>query len=310
MPASIMIIDDSATQREAIVQTLRDFTLCYECREAQDGLDGFKSLVEAPVDLIISDLDMPQLDGFRFIEMLKSREDLQNIPIIILTCSEDSDSKIKALELGANDFITKPFNPGELVARVKVQLHIKKLQDELKRSNKLLEELSYTDFQTGLYNKRYLMQTLSGELNRTSRDKSCFSLIFLDIDFFKAVNDNYGHQNGDAVLTAIAQTIQSGLRNYATVARYGGEEFAIVLPGIPLAGALVVAERLRVAIQSTTFEAPMGDLAITGSFGIATYPSDHVDTIDSLLMEADNALYRAKQNGRNRVETMSGTAGT
>ena len=302
MPTNIMIIDDSANQRELIGQALKDFNVCDQYREAQDGLEGLKSLLHETVDLIISDLAMPHMDGFKFLSMIKSREDLCNIPIIILTSSEDSDSKIKGLELGASDYVTKPFNPGELAARVKAHLQIKNLQDELKRSNELLKELSYTDFQTGLYNKRHLMQTLSAEQNRSGRNKMCFSLIFLDIDFFKAVNDNYGHQNGDIVLTAIAKSIQSGVRNYATVARYGGEEFAIVLPGLPLEGALVVAERLREAIQATSFPPPMGDLKVTGSFGIATYPSDQVNDIDSLLGQADDALYRAKQKGRNRVE--------
>lgn len=304
MSTSIMIIDDSAKQRELIVQTLKKLNIFDQCREAQDGLEGFKSLLNAPVDLIISDLEMPQMDGFKFISMIKTRPELQDIPIIILTSSEDSDSKIKGLELGANDYVTKPFNPGELLARVKVQLQIKNLQDELKRSNELHKELSYTDFQTSLYNKRYLMKTLDGEINRTGRSKQCFSLIFLDIDFFKQVNDNYGHHNGDIVLIAIAKTIQSGVRNYATVARYGGEEFAIVLPGIPLTGALVVAERIREAIQATSFAAPMGDLKITASFGIATYPSEQVNDIDSLLRQSDDAMYRAKQKGRNRVEAM------
>jgi two-component system, cell cycle response regulator len=307
MSTSIMIIDDSAKQRELIIQTLKKINIFDQYREAKDGLEGFKSLVNAPVDIIISDLEMPHMDGFKFISMVKTRPELQDIPIIILTSSEDSDSKIKGLEHGANDYVTKPFNPGELVARVNVQLQIKSLQDELKRSNELLRELSYTDFQTSLYNKRYLMKTLSGEINRAERSNQCFSLIFLDIDFFKEVNDNYGHQNGDIVLTAIAKTIQSGVRNYATVARYGGEEFAIVLPGIPLAGALVVAERMRETIQATSFAPPMGDLRITGSFGVATYPSEHVNDIDSLLRQADDALYRAKQKGRNRVEAMRGT---
>jgi two-component system cell cycle response regulator len=307
MPTSIMIIDDSAKQRELIIQTLKKLNIFDQYREAKDGLEGFKALLNTPVDLIISDLEMPHIDGFKFISMIKTRPELQDIPVIILTSSEDSDSKIKGLELGANDYVTKPFNPGELVARVNVQLQIKSLQDQLKRSNELLRELSYTDFQTSLYNKRYLMKTLGGEINRAERSNQCFSLIFLDIDFFKEVNDNYGHQNGDIVLTAIAKTIQSGVRNYATVARYGGEEFAIVLPGIPLAGALVVAERMRETIQALSFAPPMGDLRITGSFGVATYPSEHVNDIDSLLRQADDALYRAKQKGRNRVEAMRGT---
>jgi diguanylate cyclase (GGDEF)-like protein len=304
MPTSIMIIDDSPTQRESIIRTLRIHDICDHYREARNGMEGYKSLLNSSADLIISDLEMPQMDGFKFISLIKSSADLQDIPIIILTSSEESDLKIRGLELGASDYVTKPFNPGELVARVKVQLHIKKLQDDLKRSNELLKQLSHTDFQTGLHNKRYLMHTLNSEINRTNRDNLCFSIILLDIDHFKAVNDNYGHQNGDIVLSAIANSIQTGVRNYSTVARFGGEEFAIVLPGIPLSGAVVAAERMREAIQTTSFAPPMEGLKITGSFGVATYPSEQVKDIDSLLKHVDEALYRAKHKGRNRVEAM------
>jgi len=302
MSTSIMIIDDSASHRKSIIRALGALQLCDRYREAQNGLEGFKALLDTPADLVICDLEMPHMNGFKFISMMKSQEELRSIPIIILTGKEDSNSKIKGLEHGASDYVTKPFIPGELVARVKVQLQIKSLQDELKRSNALLTKLSYTDFQTGLYNKRYLMQTLSGELNRSRRDNSCFSLIFLDIDYFKKVNDTYGHQHGDRVLTAIAETIRGWLRNYTTVARYGGEEFAVILPGVPMGGAMGVAERLREAIQAISFAPPMEALKITGSFGVATYPSGTVNDIDSLLKQADDALYRAKEKGRNRVE--------
>jgi len=304
MSVSIMIIDDSAKQREATVNALSMLPICDHYREAQDGMEGFKSILNAPVDLVICDLEMPHLDGFKFVSMMKSQENLQNIPIIILTSKEDVETKIKGLELGASDYVTKPFIPGELVARVKAQLQIKSLQDELKKSNELLTNLANTDFQTGLFNKRYLMKTLGGELNRAARNNSCFSLIFLDIDFFKKVNDTYGHQHGDEVLTAVAETIMQCLRNYSTAARYGGEEFAVVLSGAPLTGALVVAERLRESIQALSFAPPMENLKITGSFGIATYPSAQVKDIDSLLKQADDALFSAKRKGRNRVEAM------
>lgn len=305
MPTRIMIIDDSAQQREQIVEALLKHNVAQQYRTAQDGSEGFRFLLEAPVDLIICDLAMPHVDGLMFISMVKKRSDLCDIPIIIVTGQDGSDFRIKGFNMGANDYISKPFNPEELVARVRRQLQIKKGQDDLKSSNKYLEKLSYTDPLTSLYNRRYLMETLSLEIERSSRGYKCISLILLDTDSFKKVNDTYGHQAGDIVLVAIANAVKSGLRRYEIVARYGGDEFAIVLPSTPLEAARIAAERMRETLQSLSFEPPLENLVVTGSFGIATYPSWEINDSESLLRKADDALYRAKERGRNRVESMA-----
>lgn len=179
---------------------------------------------------------------------------------------------------------------------------------ELKRSNELLKALSDTDPLTRLYNRRFLMETLEREMHRAQRKMACLSLVMLDIDHFKRINDTYGHHNGDQVLVTTAELIQSGLRCYDVVARYGGEEFVLVLPETPDAGALLVAERLRESVQALRFPPPMESLVVTVSLGVATFPSALVDSVDSLLRQADDALYRAKHNGRNRVETQADSA--
>jgi two-component system cell cycle response regulator len=299
MSSSVLIIDDADSVRYHIISTLKKVALFEHYREARDGIDGFKSLLAAKTDLIICDLEMPRMDGFKFMQMVNSREDLRDIPIIMLTGREDRDLKIKGLEQGACDYVTKPFDAGELVARVKVQLKIKALQDEL------LKELSNTDPLTHLYNRRYLTKVLSSELIRAKRYNESLSFIILDIDHFKKVNDAYGHQNGDTVLSAVAEVVQAGRRCYDIAARYGGEEFVLVLPGTTLAGGITVAQRLREDVRLISFKPPLEQLSITISLGVATFPSAQIEDEDSLIRQADEALYRAKQNGRNRVETMA-----
>ena len=305
MATSILIIDDSDTVREQIIQTLLERALFDRYLEARDGIDAFKTLLNNQIDLILCDLEMPRMDGFKFLTMVTTREELKNIPVIMLTGREDRELKIKGLEQGACDYVTKPFDPGELIARVKVQLKIKMLQDELKKSNELLKMLSNTDHLTQLYNRRYMMEMLAREVQRSQRKGSPLSVVMMDIDHFKLVNDIYGHQNGDVVLVAIAELAKTDRRSYDFAARYGGEEFILVLPETTHEEAMGVAERLRERILRQTFGPPLENLRVTISMGVATYRPPLAATIDNLIGEADAALYRAKQWGRNRVVSMT-----
>lgn len=302
MSNSVLIIDDSDTVREQIIRILESFNLFSHYYEAEDGLEGFKKLRTCKVDLILCDLEMPRIDGFKFLSMLKSRPDLQGLPVLILTGMGDRERKIKGLEQGASDYITKPFDPEELVARVKVHLKIKNLQDDLKRSNELLLELSNTDHLTSLFNRRYLMEALGKELQRSIRKGGNLSFILLDIDHFKHVNDTYGHLQGDVVLKKVSQLLQKELRSYDCAARYGGEEFVAILPDSNLKEAVFVAERIRHSIQETSFSGELEELHLTASLGVASFPQEGVSAVDSFIKLADDALYRAKNNGRNRVE--------
>lgn len=304
MSTCVLVIDDSAAIREQVVRTLSEVSLFDQYKEAKDGLEGFKTLINSKADLVICDVDMPRMDGFKFLQLVESRPELQGVPVIMLTGMMDFNSKVKGLEQGASDYLTKPFDAGELVARVKVQLKIKFLQDELKKANELLKRLTNIDHLTNLFNRRYLAEILDGEFVRARRNKEHLSLVIVDIDYFKNVNDTYGHQNGDIVLAAVASLAQRQLRVYDSAARYGGEEFVLVIPGTALCGGVLVAERLRQAVLEFSFPSPMEDMTVTVSAGVATYPSPQVDSVDSLFRQADEALYRAKQNGRNRVETM------
>ena len=302
MSNSVLIIDDSDAVREKIIKTLESFNLFVRYYEAEDGLEGFKKLLSSPVDIILCDLEMPRIDGFKFLSMMKSRPELQDTPVIMLTGMNDRDLKIKGLEQGASDYITKPFDPEELVARVKVHLKVKNLQDDLKRTNELLLELSNTDHLTGLFNRRYLMDALDKEVQRSSRKGGNLSLLILDIDHFKNVNDTYGHLQGDAVLQKVALQLQKELRNYDIAARYGGEEFIAVLPDATLKEASFVADRIRASIQAAKFNGALAQLNLTVSLGVALYSTEDGTTVDKFIKRADDALYRAKENGRNRVE--------
>jgi diguanylate cyclase (GGDEF)-like protein len=304
MSNSVLIIDDSDAVRERIIKTLESFDLFSRYYEAEDGLEGFKKLLSSPVDIILCDVEMPRMDGFKFLSMMKSRPDLQDTPVIMLTGRDDRELKIKALEQGASDYITKPFDAEELVARVRVHLKIKNLQDDLKRTNELLLELSNTDHLTGLFNRRFMMEALGKEVKRNLRKKGNLSLIILDIDHFKQVNDQYGHLQGDIVLQKVAQLLQKELRAYDTAARYGGEEFIAILPDATLEEAVFVANRVRMSVQAASFSGELSRLSLSASLGVAMFAKPDCTSVDDFIKLADEALYRAKANGRNRVESV------
>jgi diguanylate cyclase (GGDEF)-like protein len=305
MASSILIIDDSKTVRQEILLLLREISLFDDYREAADGVDGLKSLLEHKADLVICDVEMPRMDGFKFIAMMQTRDELKDIPVIMLTGRGDQEMKIKGLDHGACDYVTKPFDPGELVARVKVQLKIKALQDALKRSNQLLLELSNTDPLTGIFNRRYFMEALEKEFQRAHRKHAPLTLAIMDIDHFKRINDKYGHPQGDQVLISLAAVIQGQLRRYDIIARYGGEEFILLLPETSPDEGIAVVERLRTTVENMRFPTPLEELRLTVCLGVSVYPAEQVASVYDLIHEADTALYRAKAGGRNRVGKMA-----
>lgn len=304
MKNAVLIIDDDDNIRREVKSRLQEARLFEQYYEAADGIDGFKILLNKSVDLVLCDVVMPGIDGFKFLSMKTARTEFDDIPVIMLTGEDDVKLKIKALEQGASDYITKPFHPGELIARVRVHYDIKRLQEELRISNRRLEELSNTDDLTKLYNRRYFMELMELEFQRAQRYESSLSFVMIDIDNFKSFNDNYGHLLGDHILYEVAQLLRETLRVHDIVGRYGGEEFGMLMPETDDKGALVVAERYRKRVEEfVLFEADK-ELRITISLGVASYPHPEIKTVDDLIRLADNALYKAKSNGRNRVEVV------
>ncbi len=299
---SVLIIDDSQQERNEIKNVLEATGLFDAFYEAPDGLKGFKLMLSNPPDLILCDLVMPDFDGFKFLRLKKARQDYDNIPVLMVTGRDDMNDKIRGLEEGAQDYVLKPFNPLELVARVKAHLRIKLLQDELKQVNEKLETLSNTDPLTGLFNRRYFFNILEREFERTKRYNRALSLLMVDIDFFKSVNDKCGHLVGDKVLTVVSRVLKTDLRKIDSCARYGGEEFVILLPETDIIGAESVGKRYLTEIR----EQDLSDICkeiknTTVSVGIVCLPDDAIKTTDVFLKAADDALYAAKKSGRNKL---------
>ena len=255
----------------------------------REGLDAAKA--QCP-DLILLDLDMPDMSGFDVCRILKADPELCMIPVLFLAGSATSADKVRGLDLGAVDYITKPFNDFELKARVRAALRTKQLQD-------LLIEYAHVDPLTGLPNRRALMDRLRREWARMQRCGGELSFIMADIDYFKRVNDTFGHSIGDKVLQEVAKTIARQCRENDLPARYGGEEFAVLIPDTGAAGALRLAERCRREIANIRLPATGDSLHPTASFGVADARGS--SNAELLVERADRALYQAKASGRNAV---------
>ena len=298
--AKILVIDDSRliSHVAKTILTKRG----HEVILAQDGLTGLQATKSELPDLILLDLIMPVMDGYQVCQGLKEEESTKEIPIIMLTSKAETADKVRGLELGALDYVTKPFDEGELVARVNIQLRLKQLYEAIQEKNRQFKELANRDGLTGLHNHRYFHNQLSKDFLRARRYHEFLSCILLDIDHFKKFNDTYGHQTGDTVLSTLGQVIKDSIRDSDFAARYGGEEFALVLYHTDGPTAINVAERLRQMVEHCDIRDKDNVLRVTISLGIATFPHEHIRDYKQIVECADKALYKAKENGRNRVE--------
>jgi diguanylate cyclase (GGDEF)-like protein len=295
--ARILIVDDDRLQCAEVAKVVREWQA--EVFTAQTLSDALRLHKEARPDLVLLDVMMPHLDGYKLAQMFK--RDAAYTPIILLTALEDLDSKRRGLSAGADEFLTKPVNALELQIRMSSMLRIKRLADELERVNKNLAELATIDGLTQLVNRRVIAERLTLEFLRARRYKHPFTCILVDIDHFKAVNDNYGHPVGDRVLIEVAIAIKQSIRTTDMAGRYGGEEFMVLAPETPAVSARIVAERIRGAITKRTFDkADEGLPSVTASLGVASTELD-VANGGELVKRTDEALYRAKHEGRNRV---------
>jgi len=298
--AKILVIDDSRLIAHVAKTILTKRK--HEVILAQDGMAGLEAAKSERPDMILLDLIMPVMDGYQVCEQLKEEGSTKEIPIIMLTSKAEPADKVKGLEMGALDYVTKPFDEGELVARVNTQLQLKELHEALQEKNRQLQEMANRDGLTGLYNHRYFHEQLSKDFLRARRYHEFLSCVMLDIDHFKKFNDTYGHQTGDVVLSTLGHVIEDSIRDSDLAARYGGEEFALVLYHTDGPGAFHVAERLRQMVESHEVRDKDSVLHVTISIGVSTFPSEKIRDSKELIECADKALYKAKENGRNRVE--------
>ncbi|MEK7697560.1 MAG: diguanylate cyclase, partial [Pseudomonadota bacterium] len=276
----------------------------YRILHAKDGAEAWELLQHsAAIELILTDIQMPHLTGHQLLVKIRKSDDvrLRNLPVIVMTTADDNVDRNLAFLNGANDFITKPIDELELQARVNMHYKRARTIRELEESRHRLAEQAMTDPLTKLRNRRAFFENGAKNLARARRHNGDLSVMLLDIDFFKKINDTHGHQSGDEALVAVAAILNALARTEDTVARMGGEEFAMLLPDTNLLGTAVLAERVRVAIEKERFILGGKTVRITVSIGIAARSVDPVDSVDQLLGIADKRLYLAKQSGRNRI---------
>jgi len=304
-PLDVLIVDDDQIIREMVARMVRGMghTVCI----AATGRDALRQLHEHMPDIVLLDIMMPEMDGFEFCRTVQADEALRDLHIIITSAKDALEDKVRGLELGAADYLTKPFSMTELKARIQVGERIVRYRKALKEQQVLLEFMAREDKLTGLSNRRHFEERAQEECLRAHRYNHPLSLLFGDIDHFKAVNDRYGHAYGDLVLKEVAQTLLQHCRNNDLIARHGGEEFTVLLIETLIEDGLPVAERLRAAVKALTFSHPSGPFHVTISFGITCMESEQSQSLAELLEEADKALYTAKRNGRDRVERYTGS---
>ena len=301
MNANILVVDDTRDNLRLLSNILAEQG--YAVRPVSRGSRAIVAAQSKPPDLILLDIMMPEMDGYTVCNALKEDERTCDIPIIFISALNETFDKVKAFGVGGVDYITKPFQPEEVLARVKTHVTIRQLQQELEERNRELARLVNIDGLTQIANRRYFDSYLQKEWRRLAREQQPLSLIFLDIDHFKLFNDHYGHQAGDECLKQAAQVFEQVTRRPADLAaRYGGEEFVILLPNTDEHGAEHVAEEIQESLRQLQIphESSIVSSYITCSMGIACTIPNQTVSIEMFIATADEALYQAKTQGRNR----------
>jgi len=294
---TILAVDDNKNNIFTLRCLLEDEFDNIILEEAINYQEALQKVIITPPDLILLDVQMPEVDGFELANMLKSDSQTRDIPIIFLTAFFKEDEFVqRGYDLGAVDYLTKPIEEKRLYNKIHFHIQLHEQKQALKQHNDNLKQLSTTDQLTKLYNRKYFDETIEREMQRASRYETSLSIIIIDIDFFKKVNDTYGHMAGDHILSTFASLIKENIRSTDMAFRYGGEEFVLLLPNTTVQDAKLLARKLRTVVNGYNFENPK---SITCSFGISQYKP--TETKESFFKKADDALYFVKNNGRNNI---------
>ena len=300
-PFRIVLVEDDASIVRLLTRILESPDV--KILPCSTGAEGLKVIDQEEWDLCILDRALPDLDGLEICRHVKADPRFDARQVIMLSGYSSLDARVEALDLGADDYITKPFHPTELLARVRASRRVVEMQKQLVDVARQLEELSARDGLTGIFNRRHFGATLDRAFEHSTRYGRPLSVAIIDVDCFKRINDSYGHQAGDEVLAEVAKRFTSSVRTSDYLARYGGEEFVVLLPETELEDVLSFSEKLRTSVASAPVPiANDRSLPVTVSVGAASLTHSHFKSSAEMIAAADQALYRAKRNGRNRVE--------
>jgi two-component system, cell cycle response regulator len=295
----ILVVDDSPLYRSLLEGALAQEG--YKVSFARNGREALKVLTEQRPALVITDWEMPDLSGVDLCRTIREEHDSYTY-VILLTGNSDKDRVIEGLASGADDYLTKPFHSGELLARVAVGRRMVDLHHQIQEKNRQLCELALTDSLTGLPNRRAIEEWTKRALKGAERHGFPFWIVLADLDHFKRINDNYGHESGDIVLKRFSDLLLRHTRSSNICGRIGGEEFVMALTHVAEPGVHIAVDRFREQLEAEQFSLRGNVLTITASFGIAGFLGDNAPTLDELLRNADAALYEAKRKGRNRLQ--------
>lgn len=292
-PLTVLVIEDHPDQRDLLAIVLQREG--YRVVTAANGVEALERLETEHVQIALSDIMMPKMDGFELIKQVRSNPSLKNIYLILITARIQEGDRVRGLDLGADDYITKPFSFSELLARIRVGSRVVQYQQHL-------EYQTQVDSLTGLFNRRAFENKMNQEFERSKRYHSPLSVLILDIDNFKTINDTYGHHGGDAALVKISETLRERTRQSDFPSRYGGEEFVLVLPETDQENAALVANKIHESIRTSSFGTDTRPFTLTVSIGMSSTSARFYADWRDLIADADRALYLAKNSGKDRIE--------